>query len=174
MIKMISESIKKLTKKELAEKIERVQKELEEKTKLAEERLNQLKYLQADFDNYRKFFEKEKEKIIELANENLIKEFLVINDDFEKALRSIENEKNKKGLELLHKNFLKILENHGVKKIDALGKIFNPYYHEALLREKSDKEDGIILEEIQPGYMLKSKIIRHSKVKVADNKPKVE
>jgi len=174
MIKMISESIKKLTKKELAEKIERVQKELEEKTKLAEERLNQLKYLQADFDNYRKFFEKEKEKIIELANENLIKEFLVINDDFEKALRSIENEKNKKGLELLHKNFLKILENHGVKKIDALGKIFNPYYHEALLKEKSDKEDGIILEEIQPGYMLKSKIIRHSKVKVADNKPKVE
>ena len=171
---MISESIKKLTKKELEERIERVQKELEEKTKLAEERFNQLKYLQADFDNYRKFFEKEKEKIIELANENLIKEFLVINDDFEKALQSIENEKNKKGLELLHKNFLKILENHGVKKIDALGKIFNPYYHEALLREKSDKEDGVILEEIQPGYTLKSKVIRYSKVKVADNKSKVK
>jgi len=172
MIKMTIDNIKKLTKKELEEKVKKLQKELEEKTKVAEDRLNQLKYLQADFDNYRKFFEKEKGKLIELANENLIKELLVINDDFERILQLIENEKNKEGLKLLHKNFLKILENQGLKKIEALGKKFDPYYHEALLKEKSDKEDGIVLEEIQPGYMLKSKIVRHSKVKVADNKSK--
>lgn len=160
---------RKLSKKELEEKIESMQKELEEKTRLAEERLEKLKYLQADFDNYRKNFEKEKEKIIELANENLIKELLVIVDDFEKAVQSMENEKNKEGLEMIQKNFFKILERHGLKKIESLGKKFDPYYHEALLKEKSDKEDGMILEEIQPGYMLKSKIIRHSKVKVADN-----
>ena len=171
---MTSDSVQKLTKKELRKKVENLQKELEEKTKLAEERLNQLKYLQADFDNYQKNFEKEKKKIIELADENLIKELLVIVDDSERALQSIENEKNKKGLEILNKNFFKVLENHGLKKIEALGKKFDPYYHEALLKEKSDKEDGIVLEEIQPGYMLKSKIIRHSKVKVADNKPEIE
>lgn len=171
MIKMTSDTARRLTKKELKKKIENLQKELDEKTKFAEEKLNQLKYLQADFDNYRKNFEKEKEKIIELANENLIKELLVIIDDFERALQSLENEKNKEGLIMLHENFFKILENYGLKKIEALGKKFDPYYHEVLLKEKSDKEDGIILEEIQPGYMLKSKIIRHSKVKVADNKP---
>ncbi|MEM4245049.1 MAG: nucleotide exchange factor GrpE [Candidatus Nanoarchaeia archaeon] len=171
---MDSESSKKLTKKELQEKIQNLQKEIEEKTKLAEERLNRIKYLQADFDNYRKNFEKEKEKIIELANENLMKELLIIIDDFERALQLIENEKNKEGLEMLHKKFFKILENHGLKKIESLGKKFDPYYHEALLKEKSDKEDGTILEEIQPGYILKSKIIRHSKVKVADNKPEIQ
>jgi len=167
---MTSNTAQKLTKKELKEKVENLQKELEEKTKLAEERLNQLKYLQADFENYRKNFEKEKEKIIELANENLIKELLVIIDDFERALQSIKNEKNKDGLIMLHRNFFRVLENHGLKKIEALGKKFDPYHHEALLKEKSDKEDGMILEEIQPGYILKSKVIRHSKVKVADNK----
>lgn len=173
MARMTSDSSRNLTKKELQEKFDKLQKDLEEKTKLAEERLNQVKYMQADFDNYRKSFEKDKEKIIELANGNLIKELLVIVDDFERALHQIENEKNKEGLILLHKNFLTILENHGLKKIEALGKKFNPYIHEALLKEKSDKEDGIILEEIQSGYVLKSKVIRHSKVKVADNETEI-
>jgi len=167
---MTGGNTQKLTKRQLRENIKKLQKDLEEKTKLAEERLNQLKYLQADFENYKKKVEKEKESIIELSNENLIKELLVIVDDFERALHSIENGKNKKGLVLLHKNFFKILENHGLKKIEVLGKKFDSYYHEAVSREKSGKEDGTILEEIQPGYMIKSKIIRHSKVKVADNK----
>jgi molecular chaperone GrpE len=167
---MHGNNLHKLKKKDLIEKIKNLEKELEEKTKLAEERLNQLRYLQADFENYRKNFEKEKEKIIELANENLIKELLVIVEDFERALKSMENDKHKEGLAILHKKFLKVLENYGLKKIEAVGKKFDPYFHEALLKEKSDKEDGIILEEIQPGYMLKSKVIRHSKVKVAENK----
>ena len=163
-----------MTKMELEEKVEKLQKELEEKTKLAEERLTQLKYLRADFDNYRKNFEKERKIIMELADENLIKELLVIIDDFERALQSMENEKNKEGLEILRKNFLKILESRGLKKIESLGKKLDPYYHDALLKQKSDKEDGTVLEEIQPGYMLKSKVIRHSKVKVAVNKPEFE
>ncbi len=71
---------------------------------------------------------------------------------------------------MIYNNLINVLKSHGVKKIDAVGKKFDPYYHEALLKEKSDKEDGIILEEIQPGYMLKSKVIRHSKVKVVENK----
>ena len=88
---------------------ENLMKELEEKARLAEEYLNHLKYLQADFDNYRKQFDKEKESIIKLANENLIKELIIILDDFEQALKQIENEKNKEGLILLHKKFFKIL-----------------------------------------------------------------
>ena len=139
---------------------------LEEKAQLAEERLNQLKYLQADFDNYRKSFDKEKDNIIKLANENLMKDFLPLIDDFEKALQSSHD---KHGLSLLYKKFLKVLESHGLKQIDALGEKFDPFYHEALLKEKSDKEEGIVLEEIQKGFMLKTKVIRHSKVKVSEN-----
>ncbi|MFQ5531999.1 MAG: nucleotide exchange factor GrpE, partial [Candidatus Nanoarchaeia archaeon] len=148
MIKMTSNNAQKSAKNDLQEKIEKLQKDLEERTKLAEERLSQLKYLQADFDNYRKNFEKEKEKIIELANESLIKELLTVVDDFERVVQSMENEKNREGLVLLHKNFFKVLENYGLKRIGALGKKFDHYFHEALLKEKSDKEDGIILEEL--------------------------
>lgn len=149
--------------------IEKFQKELKEQTKLAEERLNRLKYLQADFDNYRKKFDKEKEEIIRLANENLIKELIIILDDFEQALKLIENEKNKEGLELLHKKFFKILEDNGLKQIEALGKKFDPNFHEVLMKEISGAEEGIILEEIQRGFMLQSKVIRPSKVKIAEN-----
>src|SRR3989338_9019463 len=109
-----------------------LQKELDEKTMLAEERLNQLKYLQADFDNYRKNFDKEKETIIKLANENLVKDFLPLMDDFEKAL---ESSPDKQGLSLLYKKFLKVLEAHGLRPIDSIGKKFDPFYHEALLKE---------------------------------------
>lgn len=152
----------------LQEKLAELQKEMEEKTKLAEERLNQLKYLQADFENYRKSLDREKEQIVELANECLIKDLLVVLDDFERALQSMKEGKDKEGLSMLYKNFFKILEQHGLKPIEALGKKFDPYYHEAVLREKSDREEGTILEEFQRGYMLKSKVIRHSKVKVAE------
>jgi len=141
--------------------------ELTEKSKLAEDRLNQLKYLQADFDNYRKKFDKEKDDIIELANEKLVKELLVIVDEFEICLKEIKDEKSKKGLELIYKNLLKILQSHGLNEIESLGKKFNHNYHEVLMKENSDK-DGIVLEEFQKGYMLKSKVIRTSKVKVGE------
>jgi molecular chaperone GrpE len=167
---MVSVTVQKLSKESIQEKIDELQKELEEKTKLAEDRLNSLRYIQADFDNYRKTFEKEKEKIIELANENLIRDLLSVADDFDTALKLMDKEKNNEGLAMIRKNFFKVLENHGLKRIEALGKKFDPYYHEALIKEKSNGEDGTISEEIQAGYMLKSKVIRHSKVKVVDNK----
>jgi molecular chaperone GrpE len=96
---------------------EELQKELEETKKLAEERLNQLKYLQADFDNYRKKFDREKDDIIKLANENLIKELIIIVDDFERCLEQFENSEAKNGLILVQRNFFKILEKHGLKDV---------------------------------------------------------
>lgn len=149
--------------------INKLRTELEETKKLAEERLNNIKYLQADFDNYRKKFEKEKEHIINLANENLIKELLTVLDEFELSLKETKDEKIKTGLDLIYKNLLKVLEKNGLKKIEALGKAFDHNYHEALIKEKSDKE-GIVLEEIQKGYILKSKVIRPSKVKIGEVK----
>ena len=180
--------------------IDELKKQLEEANFLAEERLNHLKYLQADFDNYRKKFDKEKEQIIKLSNENLIEELIIILDDFDNSIKLMENEKDKdipsnltsqsgisnrhsrtesdtinwnvykEGILRLHKKLFNLLQRYGLKHIEALGKKFNPNFHDALIKEKSDKEDGMIIEEIQKGYLLSSKVIRPTKVKVSENK----
>jgi molecular chaperone GrpE len=158
------------TKKELQENIDALRKELEKKDKLAEDRLNQLKYLQADFDNYRKNFERERENIISLANEGLIRDLLVVVDDFERALSIMQDGKDKDGLKMVYSNLIKILENYGLRQIETAGKKFDPNFHEVMYKEVSDKDDGFILEELQKGFTLKSRVIRPSKVKIAENK----
>jgi molecular chaperone GrpE len=157
------------TKKELQENIDALRKELEEKGKLAEDRLNQLKYLQADFDNYRKNFERERENIVRLANEGLISDLLVVVDDFERALSIMKDGKDKDGVKMVYGNLIKILENQGLQPIETSGKKFDPNFHEVLCKEVCDKDDGLILEELQRGFMLKSRVIRPSKVKIAEN-----
>lgn len=153
----------------LKDEIERLKTELGEKTQLAEARLERLKYLQAEFDNYRKWSEKEKGAIIALANENLIKDLLVIVDDFERALPSLEQEKNRAGMEMIYKNLVKILSAQGLQPIDCMGKKFDPQFHEVLCTEKCAKEQNTVLEELGKGYRLKSKVIRPSKVKIAEH-----
>ncbi len=165
-IKQESEKIIKEEEK-IKSETEKLKEQLEESKKLAEERLNQLKYFQADFDNYRKKFEKEKEQIIKLANESLIKELIVVLDDFDAAIRISEEEENKKGLLTLKKKFFDILVNQGLKEIEALGRQFNPEFHEVLCKELSKHNEDEVIKEIQKGYILKSKVIRTSKVKVS-------
>lgn len=153
--------------KKIKIEIDDLRKKLEKAEKLAEERLNQLKYLQADFDNYRKQFEKEKNNIIKLANETLIRELTVVLDDFDAAIKISKEIENKNGLLKIKKKFFDILVNQGLKEIEALGKKFNPEFHEVLCKELSKHNEDEIIEEIQKGYMLKSKVIRTSKVKVS-------
>jgi len=154
---------------QLTEEIERLKTELVKKTLLAEERLSRLKYLQADFDNFRKWSQKEKEAIISLANENLIQDLLVILDDFERALPALEQEKNKEGIGMIQKKLLKILAGYGLQPIDCVGKKFDPNFHEVLCKETCNKEPDTILDDIGRGYQLKSKVIRPSKVVIAEN-----
>ena len=150
------------------EESEQLKKELEEQTRQAEERLNQLRYLQADFDNYRRLCAKEKDVITSLANERLIHDLLVILDDFEMALPSLEQEKNREGMEMIYKKFSKILAEYGLQPIDCVGKKFDPHFHEVLCTEKCARERNTILEDFGKGYQLKSKVIRPSKVKIAE------
>jgi molecular chaperone GrpE len=156
-----------LSKKQMQAKISELQKSLNEQEKVADERLEKMKYLQADFDNYRKHFDKEKEKVVELANESLIKDLLAVLDDFEAAAPAA-CEKDRDGIEMLYQKLYKILEDNGLKEIT--NEKFDPHFHEAVLREESEKEDGTILESLQKGFMLKSKVIRPAKVKVSSKK----
>jgi molecular chaperone GrpE len=150
------------------EDIEQLKKELEEQTRQAEERLNQLKYLQADFDNFRKWNAKEKDVITARANEQLISDLLVILDDFERALPALEQEKNREGMEMVYKKLIKILSGYGLEPIDCVGKKFDPNSHEALCKEPCGMETGTVLEDLGKGYRLKSRVIRPSKVKIAE------
>lgn len=143
--------------------LDSLKKELKATSILAAERLTQLQYLQADFDNLRKQCAKEKAEYIKCANENIIVDLLSFLDGFEKALEVEKSE----GLKNLYQQFCTILKQHGLKKIDAVGKKFDPYLHEVLIKEKSEKEEGTILEELQQGYLLNSKVIRPSKVKIS-------
>lgn len=147
------------------EEIEQIKNPLEEQSQLAEKRLEQLKYLQADFDNYRKNFEKEKQQIIKQANEEIIRELLSTLDGLEKALETEHLERE--GLAMIYKNFLKVLEKYGIKEIESIGEKFDPHFHEVITKEFSDEDEGTILEEIQKGFLLHSKILRPSKVKIS-------
>ena len=149
------------------QEIEEYKSKLEQAQQLAEERLSALKYMQADFENYVKRFEKEKEQIIKLANEKLITELMVILDDFESSLRAVKDDNVKRGLKMVQDKFLNILKKHELKEIEAMGRLFDPNFHEVLYKEASEQEDDTIIEEIQKGYTLHSKVIRPSKVKVA-------
>lgn len=151
-----------------------MKKELEElkiKNHSLEQKLQDIsqhsKYLLADFDNYKKQMSKQLQKAIDCANNDLLLDLLNIVDDFERALPLIKDQEDLKGLTMVYKNLEKILQKYNVKKIDCINKQFDPNYHEVLLQEESDKEDNIILDELQKGYLYNDKVLRHSKVKLA-------
>ena len=152
----------------MTEDLEQLKQDLENQVRLAEDRLNQLRYLQADFDNFRKWSEKDKASIIALANENLIKDLLIILDDFGQAMPSLEKEENREGMQMVRKKMMKILSDYGLSPIECVGKKFDPNYHEVICREKCQEESNTILEDFSTGYLLRSKVIRPSKVKIAE------
>ncbi|MBI2650884.1 nucleotide exchange factor GrpE [Candidatus Woesearchaeota archaeon] len=129
-----------------------------------------LQRLQAEFENYKKRIEKESEQFLKYAKAELIQKILPILDTFEIALKNTnDREKFVKGMEMVYAQLYSVLQTEGLKPIDALGKKFNPYLHEVMLKQKSDKESDIVLEELQKGYMLNDKILRHSKVKISEH-----
>lgn len=135
-----------------------------------EEYIEQLQRLQAEFINYRNRIEKEKKELIENANEKLILNLLDVIDNFDRALKSIKDKDTKKGIEMIYKQLNTVLKNQGLTPINSIGQKFNPYEHEAVLKEESKQEENVIIEEFQKGYKLKDKIIRPSKVKISGGK----
>jgi molecular chaperone GrpE len=145
----------------------------EDKKLSAHEELPQLQEsyvrLLADFDNYRKRMNRENELALEYANEKLIKDLLVLLDDLDHYERSLKNEEEKRGVELLKGKFLGILSAHGVKILNPLNEIFSPETSEAVQVIKTDKKEGDnkIVEVIRKGYKLKDRFLRYPKVIVS-------
>ena len=145
---------------------------LEEKRKLADEYFEQLLRLKAEFENYRKRSESEKQNMVQFGKEDLIFELLTVLDNFDKALDSIRKNVDPKllleGIGLIHKLFKDILGKEGLRPIETKGRKFDPEFHHAVESRLSDEhEEGYIIEELQTGYILKDRVIRPAMVAVA-------
>jgi molecular chaperone GrpE len=131
-----------------------------------------LQRLQADFENYKKRADKDAMELVRFANATLIVKFLPLLDTLDAAIRNTTKDNHHqhyaKGLELLHAQLMSVLQAEGLAPIDCVGKKFDPHYHEVMVKEPSENEEGIILEELQRGYVLHKKVLRHSKVKISE------
>jgi molecular chaperone GrpE len=133
-----------------------------------------LKRLQAEFENFKKRTEKEWAERSKIATQRLVTDLLGVLDSFDKALEDTDDDGDKNGhkagLQRLWKQLLQILQREGLKEIKAEGK-FDPFIHEALTKEeREDVEDGRILEVYQKGYALGQRTLRPARVKVAKKK----
>jgi len=165
--KIEKNKVQKLNSKELMKKHQILSQQYKALTKELEDCKQRNKYLLIDFDKYKNHINKQLNIAKEYANESLLKDILSIVDDLERAIVVIKDKTDLEGITRIYNNLIKLLAKYKVKKIDCLGKQLDPKYHEALLREDSEKEDGTILEELQFGYTYKDKVLRYSKVKVA-------
>ena len=128
---------------------------------------------QAELQNYKRRREEETAKMMKYKDEDLIKEFLVVLDNFERAIKMDDDDLTDEvsrfleGFKLIYSNTINILNKFEVKEIDALGVEFDPDYHHAVLTEHDEnKPAGVVLEVLQKGYMYKDKVIRPAMVKV--------
>ena len=133
---------------------------------------NQYIRLAADFDNYRKRQEQEKEALLKYGAENTLKKMIEVLDNFERGLKALETvedcEKVKECYNLAYKNFTDVLTKAGLESIKAEGEAFDPNFHEAVMQTPtSEKPEHTIIAELQKGYKLGDKVLRPTLVNVA-------
>ena len=135
-----------------------------------EDLTDRLKRSMAEFDNYRKRTEKEKSSMYIIGAREIIEKILPVVDNFERGLaQAPEGDAFADGMQMIYKQLLTTLEGLGVEAIEAVGKEFNPDFHNAVMHvEDEELGENIITEEFQKGYMYRDSVVRHSMVKVAN------
>jgi molecular chaperone GrpE len=141
---------------------------LEEKNELVE----LLRRRQAEFDNFRKRAEREKSEVLEFAHSDSVRAILPILDDFERAMKTPTADKEyARGMELIYQRFADALKKLGLETITTKGQKFDPHIHHAVdMVETGDVEEQTILDEYQPGYNFRGRLLRPAMVKVAVTK----
>ena len=155
----------KMTKAELIEKIEKVR-------ETSDKNLDLYIRSQAEIDNLKKRYQKEQQGLIKFANESLIKQLLPVVDNLEKAITHSEDkdpiEAIREGVDLTLKGLMDILQRAGVETVEAIGKQFDPCFHEAVSEMTDDGiKPGTVLKDLQKGYILNQRLIRPSMVIVS-------
>ena len=130
---------------------------------------NKLTRLQADFQNFKRRTEKDRENSITYGIEAIILDLLPVIDNFQRAIAAQDEKEDSfyKGISMIEKQFIDVLERNSVKEIEALGNEFDPNLHHAVSAVESEEEQGTVIEVLQKGYLLKDKVIRPSMVVVA-------
>jgi molecular chaperone GrpE len=139
--------------------------------KQAEDHYNKFLRTQADFDNFRRRSRQEKEEFAKYASLKLIEQLLPVIDNMERALAASKDNKDYdalvKGVDMTFRQLDQVLVQEGLKPIEAVGQPFNPEFHQAIAQVESDEhEEGVVVEELQKGYLLKDKVLRPAMVKV--------
>ena len=146
-------------------------KKKDKKDEQIEDLSDRLKRQMAEFDNFRKRTEKEKTQMFDMGARTIIEKILPVVDNFERGLAAVsEDEKENAfvdGMDKVYKQLLTELDAAGVKQIEAVGKEFDPEFHNAVMQVESDEyESGVVAQELQKGYMYKDSVVRHSMVAV--------
>ena len=146
-------------------------KKKDKKDEQIEDLNDRLKRQMAEFDNFRKRTEKEKTQMFDMGARTIIEKILPVVDNFERGLAAVsEDEKESAfvdGMDKVYKQLLTELDAAGVKPIEAVGKEFDPEFHNAVMQVESDEyESGVVAQELQKGYMYKDSVVRHSMVAV--------
>lgn len=158
---------------EKAEKKGFFKKKKDKKDEQIEELTDKLRRSMAEFDNFRKRTEKEKAAMFEVGAKSVIEKLLPIVDNFERGLAAIPEEEKEssfaQGMDKIYKQLSKTLEDMEVKPIEAVGKKFDPNFHNAVMHvEDETVDDNVVVEEFQKGYTYRDSVIRCSMVKVAN------
>ena len=148
-------------------------KKKDKKDEQIEELTDQVKRQMAEFDNFRKRTEKEKTQMYDMGARSIVEKILPVIDNFERGLAGVSEEQKEDafvvGMDKIYRQMLTELETIGVTPIEALGKEFDPEYHNAVMQVESEEfESGVVAQELQKGYMYKDSVVRHSMVKVAN------
>ena len=152
---------------------------VEEKLKSTQEKLLRT---MAEMENQRKKFEKEKDDAFEFGGFNFARESLSLLDNIDRAITSFKNDENLKdnkdlskiidGIDVIKKDLISIFKRSGIESIECINKKFDPNFHQAMLEiENNTKESGIVIQEIQKGYMMKDRLLRPSLVGVTKKTP---
>ena len=169
-----SETDKETEKSEDAGKKEKApEKKKDPKDEKIDELNDKLRRSMAEFDNYRKRTDKEKSAMYEIGAKDVIEKILPIVDNFERGLNTIPEDAKgtafAEGMEKIYKQFVKTLDDLGVKPIEAVGKPFDPNFHNAVMHvEDENLGENVVAAELQKGYTYKESIVRHSLVQVAN------
>lgn len=155
------------------DEVSTLQAELEKQKGVVEEQNDRYKRLQADFENLRRRTRQEKEDLSIVVAQNFILDLLPVVDNFERAMGSAATQDAAQvlqGVDMIHRQFIQALEKCGMTQVEAMGKIFDPQLHEAVMRvEDAEQADGTVVEELQKGYAVRGRVIRPSMVKVVSN-----
>lgn len=132
---------------------------------------DKLRRQMAEFDNFRKRTEREKNQMFEIGAKSVVEKILPVVDSFERGLNAIPEEAKEdpyvQGMDKIYRQLMTELENLGVKAIEAVGQEFNPDFHNAVMQVENDElESGTVAQELQKGYMYRDSVVRHSMVSV--------